>query len=176
MRRCLGVLAVLCLAFSAIGCATIAGADPALVEATIQSVSETTVGLGLQSLAKDQATSDRIKADVAIVKKVIDTSILPLFTGQDLNKITLDTANQAIAMLDGKLSPQISGIIQTAIDGALLILKLPDNPTTAGLTDSQRNLIVALFKGINAGISDFTASARALSPPGKLAWKKGGSR
>ncbi len=175
MRRCLGILLAACAAFTAIGCTTLSGVDPALMDGTIQAVSETSVNLGLQALAKDPAKADSVKADVTIAKQVVETTVLPLFKGADLNTITLATANQAMTILNGKVSPQISGILQTAIDGALLVLKLPDNPTNAGLTDDQRNLIVALFTGIDAGMNDFLSSSKALGPPLKgMAWKKGG--
>lgn len=182
MRRCLALSAIMFLCIGG-GCVNPpANLDPAVVAASIQLGAETTINLGLRATARDQATYVRIKTDTAQVSQFITASVLPLFQGSDLKPITVATAQQALSLLNGKVSATVSLVIQEAINGVLLVLKLPDNPTTTGLSDFQKTVIVALLNGINAGISDFQSwpgpadGTRDLAPNKgvTLAWKKGG--
>ena len=182
MRRCLGILAVACLAVASIGCSGIIKLATEEAGDYIVEGSEKGVFAGLKALSKDDATYQKVKDASAIAKDAIDKSVLPLFSGASLNVVTVGTANQALSLLDGKVSGIVKGTIQLAIDSALMFIKMPANPTDA-LSDDQRKLIVTLFTGISAGLKDFQgwagpggAASRDVGPPPKLAWAKGGTK
>lgn len=175
-------LALVVLSMFMGGCTTLSEQpNAALVVSATEIGARTAVNLGLRALAKDQATTDRLKADAAAVKLVITTSVLPLFSGDDLSKITSATAQQALTLLNGKISPLIALVLQKAIDGAVRLVNLPENPTEK-LTQFQRDVIVAVFTGINEGIDDFapaapaTVAEKSFGPPIKLSWKIGGTK
>lgn len=165
MRRCL----VVAFACSVIVASTVAlsgcnGSTPPIntniqiapseANTAIESGVSAASTLGLKALSKDDATFAKIKEYSKTAKDVIDGSILPLFQGADLSSVTLATANQAMVLLNEKLNPVLKGAIQLAINSALLFVKLPANPTDK-LSDNQRGIIVAIFKGLSGGIASY---------------------
>jgi hypothetical protein len=148
---------------------------------SIQQSAASVTTLALKALSKDDASFQSVKVKSQIAQQAIETVVLPLFKGQDLNSITAATAAQALSLLDGKIDPTLKGVIQLAVNAALVFLKLPDNPTTK-LTDEQRAMIVALFQGIDQGITSFLLwtgpGSRDISMTvplvRSLAWKQGG--
>ena len=166
MRRCLVVAFVCSIVVASTvalsGCkgggTTVANTNiqiaPSEANTAIESGVSAASMLGLKALSKDDATFAKIKEYSKTAKEVIDGSILPLFQGADLNSVTAATADQAMKLLNDKLNPMLKGAIQLAINSALLFVKLPANPTDK-LSDSQRGIIVAIFKGLSGGIASY---------------------
>lgn len=138
--------------------------------------------LALKALSKDEEALKSIKAKSALAQQVIDAAVVPLFKGQDLSTITASTATQALSLLDGKIDPTLKGVIQLAINGALVFVKLPANPTDK-LSDDQRLMILGLFQGVSQGIAEFQSwdgpgsrDAAVIPPVRGLSWEYGGDR
>lgn len=159
MRRCLAIALVVCFSVVLSGCNGAAPTNtiqipPSEANTAIEGGASAATALGLKALSRDEETFKKIKDYSKAGKELIDASILPLFQGADLNSITLATANQAMALLNEKLNPVLKGAVQLAINGALVFVKLPANPADK-LSDQQRGIIVAIFKGISGGIESF---------------------
>jgi hypothetical protein len=139
------------------------------------------VDSGLKALSKDAASFDKTKKVAAEIETLVTDTVLPLFEGEAVEMITMATADQAMAALNGaNIDPQILGAIQLAIDSALIFIEMPDNPTDE-LSEDTRSLIVALFGGIAEGLQRFQAwggpdsGARDLAAPVlECSWTRGG--
>lgn len=131
-------------------------------EAVIGIHSSASVGtsIGLQALSKDQASYDKVKAVATAARDSINRIVLPFLNGATIGQTTRDSVDFTLAQLDKVLDPTIKAVIQSAIDIALSVIKMPENPTDK-LTADQRAMLVALFTGIVDGINDFLA----LGPP-----------
>lgn len=137
--------------------------------------------LGLKALSSDAATCAKVKTYATEAKVVIDTTILPLLSGANVGTVTVATVDLALNLLDGKVDPVLRNVLQTAIDGVLAFVQLPANPADK-LSDNQRLVIVAVFKGLSEGIDGFlkwAGPSKAMSkdmqtPVVHLAWKYGG--
>jgi len=139
------------------------------------------VNSGLKALSKNAEGFEKTKKVAAEIETLVTNTILPLFEGEAIEMVTMATADQAMAALNGaNIDPQILGAIQLAIDSALLFIKMPENPT-GELSEDTTNLIVALFSGITEGLQRFQAwggpdtGARDLAEPVlECSWTRGG--
>jgi hypothetical protein len=172
------------------GCETVKDAvgkinlDVADVAGYVDKAASAGVKAGLKKLSKDEESWATTKTIADEAKKHLAEAVLPLFEGADVKDVTKATADQALALINDKtkVNPKVLGAIQLGIDSALLFLDLPDNPTDK-IPDDQRKLLVALFKGIVAGVDNYLAwggpasGERDMGPPvTACAWKAGGER
>jgi hypothetical protein len=148
--------------------------DPETANAAIQQISATTVNFGLMALSKDAATWATVVKYSSDAKKIIDSVVVPFFSGIPLDQLTVAAADQTLLKLNDKVNPLIMGIVQSAINGAMHLLQFPQNPTDK-LSADQRGMILALFNGISSGISQFLKwggpTAKAAPAANKLSWK-----
>ena len=181
MRRCL-VVAIMAMLPLMLSCNGVAGIQISAEDAAkyAEQGAEQAVKMGLKALSKDVAAHAKIKSIVEPAKKVIAESVLPLFEGAEVTEVTKATAEQALALLDEKLDPVLKGVIQLGVNVALGYVKMPDNPTDK-LSDDAKNIIIAVFNGINAGIGAFEKwdgpGSRDPSPVPvvtKVTWEFGG--
>lgn len=128
--------------------------DSAFAAPLVEKGAAITTTLGLKALVSDAEGFEKVKAVVKPVQEIIETSVIPIIKGGDLADVTRATADKALALLNEKIPPEIKGVIQLAVNGALALLKMPDNPATK-LEPGQAEIILALFRGIGTGASAF---------------------
>lgn len=144
---------------------------------SVQETSHDLVLLGLQSTVKDDAGLKKWQGYAGHAQEVIDSILVPLFKGDSLNDVTRSAADQALQVLGDKIDPKLRSILQLAVSGALVFVNLPDNPAQK-LSESQRLMVLSVFQGMSAGITDFlketTASGtRDLTPPlDQMTWSR----
>ena len=186
MKRCL-LAAMTGLMILGSGCETLSNLAGSVnleikdVTPFVRSGAKNGVNSGLKALSKTAESFETTKTVATEIETLINDTVLPLFEGEAVGEVTLATANQAMAALNGaNIDPQILGAIQLAIDSALLFIKMPENPTDE-LSEDTKNLVVALFDGIAAGLQKFQSwggpdnGARDLAEPVlECSWAKGG--
>ncbi len=130
--------------------------DPGFAAPLVEQGAAMTTTLGLKALVKNVEALPAMKETVKTVSEALTTSVIPLVGGADLNTITKATADKALALLSEKIPIEYRGVIQMAVNGALTLLKLPDNPM-AKLEKGQVDVILAVFNGIKRGFDNFLA-------------------
>lgn len=130
--------------------------DPAFAAPLVEKGAAITTTMGLKALVSDAEGFEKVKAVVKPVQEIIDTTVIPIIKGVDLADVTRATADKALALLNEKIPQEIKGVIQLAVNGAMTLLKMPDNPATK-LEPGQVEIILALFRGIGTGASAFIA-------------------
>jgi hypothetical protein len=181
MKYVLALMAMLALSFT--GCRYIQ-ISPEAAAAGAERGAAVVTTLGLKTLSTDAAACTRLKGYATEAKAIITTSVLPFITGSSVTEVSVATVNFALDFLDGKVNPALKAVLQTAIDSALVLIGLPENPADK-LSDDQRMIIVALFNGINTGINNFVkwdgpaakSVSKAMPDAGAnhLGWKYGGN-
>jgi len=157
--RSLLLVALLGLVFLAPGCESTSQyikVDPAEAAPVIESGASLTTALGLKALSKTDESWDKTKKAAQPVVDVIDTTVIPFIEGQDLSKITKETADKILEMLNDKIPMEVKGVVQVAINAAMAFLKMPANPADK-LEPGQAEMILALMRGISAGAKAFLA-------------------
>jgi len=152
--------------------------DPGFAAPLVEQGAAMTTTLGLKALVKDVEALPAMKETVKVVNEALTTTVIPFVDGADIKNVTKATVDKALALLSEKISIEYRGVIQLAVNGALALLKLPDNPMTK-LEPGQVEIILALFNGIKKGIDAFLAwfpGAKALGEIPvitKLTWTGG---
>ena len=128
--------------------------DPFLAAPLVEQGASVTTSLALKALVSDAESFDKAKATAQVVREVMENSIVPLIAGVPLSEVTRATVDAALKQFGEKIPVEYRGVIQLAINGALAVLKLPDNPA-AKLDKGYVHVILALFRGIGTGIAAF---------------------
>lgn len=130
--------------------------DPSLAAPLVEKAASTTTFLGLKTLASDAETFAKMKDPVKVVHATIDGAVIPLLQKVPLEDLTRSAVDRALALLDEKVPVEIKGAIQLAVNGALALLKMPENPVEK-LEPGQAAIVLALFRGILIGAESFIA-------------------
>lgn len=178
MRRCLALAAVLPLLLM-VGCGGLQ-LSTSDVAYGVQRGSTVAVNAGLKALSRDATSYQNVKKAATAAKDAIEGVCIPLLDGASTSTLTMTTVNQVLAVLDGKLDPTTKGVIQLAINSVLTLVKLPDNPADK-ISADQRELLVALFQGMDNGLKLFlawggpdTRDIIVIQPVAHLTWTYGG--
>lgn len=121
---------------------------------SIRRGSTAAVAIGLRALSTDQEMYEKVKEQSTNAREAITGVVLPLFEGATVKTVSKSAADFALGVLNDRIDPFLKGIIQASIDSALHVLQMPPNPTDE-LSDDQRRMLVALFRGIVDGINEF---------------------
>jgi len=145
--------------FLASGCETTSPfikVDPAEAAPVIEGGASLTTTIGLKALSQTPEAWEKTKKATKPVVEVIDTTVIPFIQGQDLSKITKETADKILEMLNDKIPVEVRGVVQMAINAGMAFLKMPSNPSTK-LEPGQAEMILALMRGISKGAKAFLA-------------------
>jgi len=155
--RTLLALAMVAVMFMASGCETTSPfikVDPAEAAPVIESGAALTTTIGLKALSSTPESWEKTKKAAKPIVEVIETTVIPFIQGQDLSKITKETADKILGMLNDKIPLEVRGVVQVAINAGMAFLKMPANPSQK-LEPGQAEMILALMRGINAGTQAF---------------------
>lgn len=130
--------------------------DPALAAPLVEKAAAITTALGLKALASDAETHTKMKEPVRAVRDVIEGAVIPLLRKTPLDEMTRAAADKALALLNEKVPVEIKAAIQIAVNGALSLVEMPENPAER-LEPGQAAIILALFGGIRIGADTFLA-------------------
>lgn len=153
------LVALVAIVFLTTGCESTSQyikVDPAEAAPVIESGASLTTALGLKALSRTEEGWEKTKKAAQPIVDVIDTTVIPFIEGQDLSKITKETADKILEMLNGKIPLEVRGVVQVAINAAMAFLKMPANPSQK-LEPGQAEMILALMRGISAGTKAFLA-------------------
>jgi hypothetical protein len=152
-------VALALLSVLTVGCTGIS-VNPEDAIAGIHSSATIVTSAGFQALGKDPATYEKVKAVASSTRDSINTVVLPFINGATVGQTSRDALDFTLDLLDKRLDPTVRAVIQSAINVALSVIKMPENPTDK-LTADQKKMLLALFNGIVDGINEFIA----LGPP-----------
>lgn len=153
------LVALVAIAFLMTGCESTSQyirVDPAEAAPVIESGASLMTAIGLKALSQTPESWEKTKKAAQPIVEVIDVTVIPFIEGQDLSKITKETADKILEMLNGKIPLEVRGVVQVAINAAMALLKMPANPSQK-LEPGQAEMILALMRGISAGTKAFLA-------------------
>jgi len=167
------LVALAILATSLMGCTSVERMSDEDLAAGIQVAAKGAAQYGLgYVLNKEPAAAAKVAEAARIAVRVIRENVLPAFAAASSEQVLRKAVETALDELTAKLTPNIVLAIQLALDLVAAQVELPSNPADH-LSPRARGALVALFRGLAAGLDDGAALAPVReAPPAKLFWPK----